>query len=250
MFTYAERHGLLSEWQSGFRAGRDTHNSVQTLVTILEDARLSSQNLYLLNVDFSSAFNMMDHDTLLRILYDLGFPTDAVDVIRDLYTNATTSVESLHGSTPPILIDRGTIQGDTLSPLLFILYIEPLLRWLQAGDNGYTIGSAAPELPRTPLRSWIIAALAYADDLIIMASTITSMYAQIAKLDLFSKWAHMPVNAKKTTITGILHKASSTRLYGRPHPSPLTSWLLSSKTNLNSGALLSPTTTPPFHSST
>lgn len=57
-----------------------------------EDAWLTKQDLFMLYVDFTCAFNMVDHDKLLMIMYDLGFPADYIDVIKDLYANATTVV--------------------------------------------------------------------------------------------------------------------------------------------------------------
>jgi Reverse transcriptase (RNA-dependent DNA polymerase) len=84
LYRHAATHSILSGTQNGFRQGFNAQRSIQHLVMLLEDARLSGNNMYLLNVDFSSAFNMIDHDVLLCILYDLGFPTDAVNVVRDL----------------------------------------------------------------------------------------------------------------------------------------------------------------------
>jgi hypothetical protein len=55
----------------------------QTIIMALEDARATNQNIYMLAVDFSSAF-MLDQDKLLQIMFDLGFPTDAVDAVRSL----------------------------------------------------------------------------------------------------------------------------------------------------------------------
>ena len=43
-------------------------------------------------IDFSSAFNTIDHDKLC-IMHDLGFTQDAIQVIADLYTDATTKVK-------------------------------------------------------------------------------------------------------------------------------------------------------------
>jgi hypothetical protein len=48
----------------------------------LEDAKLYKQDVYALIVDFTSAFNTTDHDKLLIILFDLEFPTDAIDVVK------------------------------------------------------------------------------------------------------------------------------------------------------------------------
>ena len=71
-------------------------------------------------------------------MYDLDFPTDAIDAVKNLYENATTQVKLPSGlCTGQIPVERGTIQGDTLSPFLFLLYIKPLLRWLHVGGRGY-----------------------------------------------------------------------------------------------------------------
>ncbi len=66
--------------------------------------------------------------------------TDAVEVVKDLYSGASTSYVTDYGPTSPISVDRGTLQGDTLSPFLFLIYMEPLLRWLHVGGRGHTFG--------------------------------------------------------------------------------------------------------------
>jgi hypothetical protein len=47
----------------------------------LEDAKLYKQEIYALIVDFTYAFNTTDHDKLLIVMFNLGFPTDAIDVV-------------------------------------------------------------------------------------------------------------------------------------------------------------------------
>ena len=44
---------------------------------------------------------------------------------------------TIHGNTSTIPINRGTLQGDTLSPFLFTIFMEPFLRWLAVGSRGY-----------------------------------------------------------------------------------------------------------------
>ena len=73
----AETHGLLATCQEGFRPYRNTIRQLQMAVNALEDAKLHNQNLYALYVDFTSAFNTIDHDKLLQIMFDLGFPAMA-----------------------------------------------------------------------------------------------------------------------------------------------------------------------------
>lgn len=119
---YKEQYGILSTSQEGFRHGKGTMRQLHNLMSMLSDAKISEQNLYMLYVDFSLAFNSKIHDKLLQVMY--GFPTDAIHVSANLYTNASTRVNLPVGKTDPISTNRGTIQGDSLSPLLFLISLS------------------------------------------------------------------------------------------------------------------------------
>jgi hypothetical protein len=105
---YAERHNILSYTQGGFRNKRTCMDQLELFTMFLEDAKLTRKDIYLLMVDFSEAFDTIDHDKLLQIMYDLGFPTDATEVVKNLYTGATTAFVTPFGQTSPIAMDRGT----------------------------------------------------------------------------------------------------------------------------------------------
>jgi hypothetical protein len=119
---YAEEHSILSPSQAGFRKYNNTIQQLQLLTNAIEDARLTGQNIYALMADLKSAFNMIDHDTLFKIMNDLGFPPDALSVLKDLYTGATSRIHWDTTITAPIPIARGTMQGDSLSPFLFFFH--------------------------------------------------------------------------------------------------------------------------------
>jgi len=89
---YAENNNILSSQQEGFRQNRNTHRQLQMLQHIFSDAKICEQDLYLLYIDFSAAFNTIDHDKLLCIMRDLGFTQDAIQVVQNLYTDATTKI--------------------------------------------------------------------------------------------------------------------------------------------------------------
>ena len=104
-------------------------------------------------------------------MYDLGFPTDAIDVLKDLCTESYAKVRLLlsGGHTESIPLKRGTIQGDTLPPLLFLIYKEPLLQWLHGGRRGYEHGCKRNIKPQTDLeRLANRISGAFADDLICL----------------------------------------------------------------------------------
>ena len=100
-------------------------------MNVMSDAKICRKVLYLMYIDFGSAFNTTDHDKSLQVMYDLGFPINAIDVIADLYTNATTRVRLDFAMTDLTELGRGTIQGDIPPPILFLIFIEPFLRWLR-----------------------------------------------------------------------------------------------------------------------
>ena len=208
---YAEHHGILSASQAGFRRFQNTMQQIQRLIMAKEDARLGEQDLWLLLVDFSSAFNTTSQDRLLQVMYDLGFPTDAIEVVKDLYTGANTVVHlgaGLQGQ--PIPVTRGTIQGDSLSPLLFLICMEPLLRWLHVGGRGYTHRCLEPaNMDKKEKSAHRLSGLALADDLAITTHSAADLTLQAYKVGKYSDWMDLDVSGPKSLATGVLH---STRL--------------------------------------
>jgi hypothetical protein len=159
---------------------------LQTLIAALEDSRLSQQDIYLLYIDFKNAFGSIDHAKLLAIMADLGYPQDAINLIGNIYSNSSTIFSRSHfGKTKPI-------QGDTLSPYLFIISLEPLLRWLERGNLGYKLKTS----------QYTLNSAAYADDLAIITNNIKHIQPQINKIDKFCQWAGMELGIPKCTMTG------------------------------------------------
>jgi hypothetical protein len=207
MADRAERLNMISSSQAGFRNKRTTTHQMEMMVMALEDAHLTRQDIYLLQADMTEAFDTICHDKLLMILYDLGFPTDAIEVVKDLYTGATTKIHTPHGQTPSLEFNRGTIQGDSLSPFLFIMYLEPLLRWLKAGNKGYMVGALQPEGPAVQAQ-YQISDITFADDVNILTGgpqALPNLKHQALKLSLYTQWGELIVNNTKTTVTGALH---------------------------------------------
>jgi endonuclease/exonuclease/phosphatase family metal-dependent hydrolase/ribonuclease HI len=197
--TQAERYQVLSACQEGFRPYKNTIRQLSMVVNVLEDAKLHQHDVYMMFVDFTSAFNTTDHDKLLQIMYDMGFPHIAIDNVRGIYREACTSVLTPYGPTAPLPVGRGTIQGDTLSPFLFLVFMEPLLRWLHSGGRGYKFGC----LDLHEQLQHQCSSPAYADDLVCITNTPQDMYLQAQKVSAYCDWAKMSANASKCAVTGI-----------------------------------------------
>jgi len=150
-------------------------------------------------VAFSRAFNTVSHQQMDKVLAMVGIPKDARNVIRDLYTDCSTVITNSTPafSTNEIPIKQGVIQGDTLSPTIFIIMMDPLLRWLEVGDRGLDTGivnnSTGDRL--------IVSSEAYADDLTTISRSIQDQRKQNIKIGEYSLWIGTKLNPGKCECT-------------------------------------------------
>jgi hypothetical protein len=164
----------------------------------IEDAKLVNEDINWTYIDFQNAFEFINHARLLAILEDLEISLDVVEIVGDIYHNSTTTFTGNHfGSTPAITISQGPIQGDTLNPYLFILFLKPLLRWLEKDDIGYHINTSTATCTTTT----------YANDLAIIIDNIQHIQPQILKLQKSVEWSHMDLNLSECVITSCPNKS-------------------------------------------
>ena len=189
-----EKHKILSPTAEGFRKGRSGPRASLLLQLILEHAHRFGRDIFVHYIDFKGAFPSQDHLLLTRILTFLGLPDDFTRLIGNLYTTATTTFLTPHCPTAPIPIGRGTLQGDPLSPLLFALAVEPLIRWIEHDGLGYQL---------TPLDN--IASLWYADDATLITTTQEDMATLNLRNDRFSDWSGILTNISKCRTTAYIH---------------------------------------------
>ena len=165
----------------------------------LEDAKLHDKDIYNAFADFKSAFNGTDHSCMFQFMEDMGMPPAYIEACKQIYTDSSTYYMTPHGNTPPISIDRGTLQGDTLSPFLFTLFTEPLMRWLRIGSHGYR---PTGHEPGTYVLSYD--EHGYADDISITTGTLHDLKIQLRKLYLFSEYTGLELEIPKCVVTGAL----------------------------------------------
>ena len=110
--------------QAGFRKGRGTRYQIANIHWIINKARALQKNIHFCFIDFSKAFDCVDHNKLWKILQDIGIP----DLLRNLYAGQEATVRTGHGTTDWFQIGKGICQGCILSPCLFNLYAEYIMR--------------------------------------------------------------------------------------------------------------------------
>jgi hypothetical protein len=141
---------------------------------MMEDEKIHKKDIYVMYADFKGAFNAADHRIMFKHMRQLGMPPTFVDTSEQLYDVSTANYITPYGFNPSIDINRGTLHGSTLSPFLFTLFLEPLLRLLTVGSRGYRPGAPATNVDRTePTATY--PGHGFADDLSLATGSPTNM---------------------------------------------------------------------------
>ena len=120
--------------QAGFRKSRGTRDQIANIRWIMEKARESQKNIYFCFVDHAKAFDCADHNKLWKILKEMGIPDHLTCLLRNLYAGQEATVRTGHGTTDWFQIRKGVRQGCILSPCLFNLYAEYIMRNTGLGE--------------------------------------------------------------------------------------------------------------------
>ena len=88
----------------------------------------SRKNIYFCFIDYAKAFDCVDHKTQWEILKEMGIPDHLTCLLRNLYAGQEAIVRTGHGTTDWFQIGKGVRQGCILSPCLFTLYAEYIMR--------------------------------------------------------------------------------------------------------------------------
>ena len=95
---------------------------------ITEKAREFQKNIYFHFIEYTKAFDCVDHNKLWKILKEMGIPDYLTCLLRNLYAGQEATVRTGHGTTDWLQIGKGGCQGCILSPCLFNLYAEYIMR--------------------------------------------------------------------------------------------------------------------------
>ena len=114
--------------QVGFRKGRGSRDQIANIHWIIEKARELQKNIYFCFTDYANAFNYVDHNKLWKILQEIGIPDHLICLLRNLHAAQEVSVRSGHGTMNRFKTGKGVSQDCIVSPCLFNLCAEYIMR--------------------------------------------------------------------------------------------------------------------------
>lgn len=179
---------FISKDQKGFKFSvNGTAEHVATVNELISNATRNNQEIHIVTIDFADAFGSVSHKLIYKALTSIGFPEDFCGLIKNLYNNNTTSFLVKGQLSKEIHIEKGVRQGCPLSPLLFNICLDPLLKLIRKenNENGYFVND----------KSYCIQA--FADDVILISNSIVGMKKMIRTCEKFCEATGMKITAEK-----------------------------------------------------
>ena len=194
----------LPDVQAGFGKGRGTRDQIANIRWTMEKAREFQKNIYFCFVDYAKAIDCVDHNKLWKILKEMGIPDHLTRLLRNLYAGQEATVRTGHGTTDWVQIGKGVRQGCILSPCIFNLYAEYIMR-----NTGLEETQAGIKIAGRNINN-----LRYADDTILMAESEVELKRLLMKVKVESEKVGLKLNIQKMKIMA---------------SGPITSWKIDGK---------------------
>ena len=176
------------------KAEKGTRDQISNIHWIIEKAREFQKNIYFCVIDYAKAFDCVYHNKLLKILKEMGISDHLTCLLRNLYagqeaTVKEATVRTAYGTTDWFQIGKGVRQGCILSPCLFNLYAEYIMR-----NAGLDEAESGIKISRRKINN-----LRYADDNSLMAES-KELKGLLMKVKEKSRKVGLKLNIQKTKI--------------------------------------------------
>jgi len=177
---------VTSDLQFGFKAKRSTNMCTLILKECLAYYTSNNSTVFCTMLDATKAFDKVEYSKLFRQLMARNIPPIVIRMLLNMYVNHTTRVTWNGVYSNKFSVKNGVKQGGILSPVLFCIYFDGLLCRLAKTNIGCFIGNI------------FVGALAYADDVVLLAPTPHAMRILLAVCDAYADEYQVVFNAKKS----------------------------------------------------
>ena len=138
--------------QKGFLSGiNGTMEHIFSLSAIIDNARQNKLPLALTFIDLRNAFGSVSHTYIKDILEYVKLPNEVQFYVSTLYANLSAYIATKQWKTSCFKIGRGVFQGDTLSPLIFLLAFNPIIQAIFKLESGFKLKLPTPTCSEKPL---------------------------------------------------------------------------------------------------
>ena len=180
----------LWDVQAGFGKGRGTRDQIANIFWIIKKAKDFQKNIYFCFIDYAKALDCVDHNKLWKILKEKGILDHLTCLLRNLHAGQEATVRTGHGTTDWFQIGKAVHQGCVLSPCLFNLHAEYIMRNSGLDEPQAGIKTAGRNINN----------LRYADDITLMAESKEELRNLLMKVKEESEEVGLKLNIQKIKI--------------------------------------------------
>ena len=188
-----ECEAFFSKWQAGFRSKRGCRDNTLLLRVLYDQVINNNRACIVTYIDYTAAFDSVSHKFMDATLANAGASAKSRAIFRAIY-NAAAGITRVNGTDGGKIfsgvfnVGRGVIQGDIISPVLFIFALDQIIQDHDKEARGVKCG-----------RILKIKVLGYADDIALAENTVDSMTGRLTAIaDASLTRADMEVNMTKT----------------------------------------------------
>ena len=179
--------------QAGFRQGIGTRDHIFNLRMIIQKCREFNQPLFTCVVDYTKAFDNVEHQHLWTVMREMGFPKRIVSLIEALYSEQQSAVRTDSRTTYWFSVSKGVRQGCSVSPQLFSVYTYSIIREVEEEQSNN-------EYDELLVGGTNINELRYADDTALFSTTPDGLNYLVQAVNKHSAAYELSINAAKTKI--------------------------------------------------
>ena len=191
----------LPDVQAGFRKDRGTRDQIVNIWWIIEKSKEFQKNIYFCSVDYAKVFDCVDYNKLWKILKGMGIPHHLICLLRNMYARQEATVRTGHRTTDWFQRGKGVHQGCILSPCLFNLYVEYIMR-----NIGLEEAQAGIKIARRNINK-----LRYADDTTLIAESEEELKSLLMKVKEKNETFGLKLNIQKLRTWHPVHHLMANR---------------------------------------
>ena len=174
--------------QTAYCKGVSCTEAIFSTMKVISTYSQCSEKVYMCFYDLQKAFDSIQYPVLLKRLYESGVNGKAWRILRNWYTSSNSMVRVNGVLSSPFTLERGVLQGSILSPVLFLLIMDPLLKSLQSNDLGPLVGDT------------YAGGFIHADDISTISSSRTTLQEQINTVCTFAANNRLTLNPTKCEV--------------------------------------------------
>ena len=186
--NYCENHNLIADEQNGFRKNRSCTDHIFSLNTIIRNRLNNNLPTFCAFIDFEKAFDWVNRDLILFRLQQYKINGKVYKAINSLYSKTWSCIRLNSTYSDYFNTKSGVRQGDNLSPTLFNIFLNDLIKEVKKLEIGININDLT------------VSILLYADDIALITANENDLQSLITCVSNWCKKWKLKVNIGKTKI--------------------------------------------------